>query len=379
MHEYNYIGIPDADSRRDILKVILDNMPHRLSEHEMDMIAGSTHGYVGADLAGLCREAGIIAMQRSITKGYESNNLSPVDIKDFLRAKSSIRPSAMREISLEIPKVHWSDIGGLEDVKKKLQESIEWPLQNPEAFEILGISPPKGVLLYGPPGCSKTLMAKAIATESGLNFFAIKGPEIFNKWVGESERAIKEIFRKARAASPSIVFFDEIDAIASKRGGIDGFSSSSTSVGDRVLTQLLTELDGVESLVNVTIVAATNRPDIIDPALIRPGRLDRLIYIPPPDLDARKKILQINFQKMPVSPDVSIDFIAKKTDGMSGAEIVALCQESALMALHSSKENAQVDKSMTISLGCFESALRRIKPRISKELLQYYQRFANCS
>ncbi|KAJ1913908.1 AAA+-type ATPase [Tieghemiomyces parasiticus] len=261
------IGVPDRQARLAILRTFLRRIPHALTEEDIAGIAAAAHGYVGADLAALCHEAGLRAIQQHVeapqTAPHTDRGAAPgLDLKvsaaDLRYAMQRVRPSAMREILLEVPKVYWRDIGGQADVKQKLQESVEWPLQHPEAFLRMGIRPPKGVLLYGPPGCSKTLMAKALATEAGLNFIAIKGPELFNKWVGESEKAVREVFRKARQASPSIVFFDEIDALTVKRGG-DG----SSSVADRVLSQLLNELDGIEPLVNVTVVAATNRPDIM--------------------------------------------------------------------------------------------------------------------
>ena len=365
------IGIPDAKARSEIFNVHLRGVPHTLTESELETISNSTHGYVGADIAALCREASMIALDRSLnteTKSY-------VSYDDFIRAKSQVRASAMREITLEIPKVHWSDIGGQENVKRKLIESIQWPLQHPEAFRKLGISAPRGVLLYGPPGCSKTLMARAVATESGLNFFAIKGPELFSKWVGESERAIKELFRKARAASPSIIFFDEIDAIANQRSGMGGGNGSS-GVSDRVLTQLLTEMDGIEPLSNVIVIAATNRPDIIDPALVRPGRLDRLLYITPPDLEARRSIFEIRLKQTPIAADISLDDLAQRSSGMSGAEIVALCQEAALAAIHEFRDSDVPLDEMTVTLEHFDQAFRDVKPRITQEMITYYEDFA---
>ncbi|NXG23690.1 SPAT5 protein, partial [Grallaria varia] len=259
------IGIPNAQDRLDILQKLLKKVPHSLTEVELAQLADSAHGYVGADLAALCKEAGLYALRRALGK---SPNLSDTEVagsvmiafNDFLQGMNDVRPSAMREVAIDVPKVSWSDIGGLEDVKLKLKQAVEWPLKHPESFIQMGIQPPKGVLLYGPPGCSKTMIAKALAHESGLNFLAVKGPELMNKYVGESERAVREIFRKARAVSPSILFFDEIDALAVERGN----SSGAGNVADRVLAQLLTEMDGIEQLKDVTILAATNRPDMID-------------------------------------------------------------------------------------------------------------------
>ncbi|KAJ3405316.1 spermatogenesis associated protein 5 [Chytridiales sp. JEL 0842] len=269
----------------------------------------------------------------------------------------------MREIMIEVPKVLWTDIGGQEDVKQKLKEAVEWPLKHPEAFRRFNITPPKGILMYGPPGCSKTLMAKALATEAGLNFLAVKGPELFSKWVGESEKAVREVFKKARAASPSIIFFDEIDAIAVRRGGED------SSVGDRVLSQLLNEMDGIEPLVNVTVVAATNRPDILDSALLRPGRFDRIVYVSPPDVASRREILRIQTKRMSCDSNVQIDELAEMTQGYSGAEVVAVCQEAAMNAM---EEDLNAEH---VSRRHFEKAVSGITPRITPEMLQFYDDF----
>ncbi|KAK9768589.1 AAA+-type ATPase [Basidiobolus ranarum] len=359
------IGIPNANARASILEALLRRIPNTLEKENVQQIAAITHGYVGADLVAVCREAGLKTIKRTINKGADSDKGLFVNYDDMRSALSEIRPSAMREIMIEVPKVYWTDIGGMEEVKMKLKESVEWPLQHPEAFERMGIRPPKGVLLYGPPGCSKTLMAKALATEAGLNFIAVKGPELFSKWVGESEKAVREVFRKARASSPSIVFFDEIDALTVKRGsGQDG-----TSVADRVLSQLLNELDGVEPLINVTVVAATNRPDIIDSALLRPGRIDRILYISPPDIAARREILRIQFNKMPCASDVNIDELTAKTDGCSGAEIVALCQEAALCAMNENHDAKQISHSH------FVEALGSMTRRITPEMIKFYDDF----
>ena len=280
-----------------------------------------------------------------------------------------IRPSAMREIYLEMPKVYWSDIGGQEELKRKMKEMIQLPLEASETFAKLGVSAPKGVLLYGPPGCSKTLTAKALATESGVNFLAVKGPEIFNKYVGESEKAIREIFRKARAASPSIIFFDEIDALSPDRD-----SGGSTSAANHVLTTLLNEIDGVEELNGVVIVAATNRPDEIDPALLRPGRLDRHIYVAPPDFEARLQILKNCTKKFNIKQTgVDLEDLAKRTEGCSGAEVVLLCQEAGLAAIMENLETTDVKAKH------FESALGGISKGITPEMLDYYKEFASRS
>ncbi|KAG1455983.1 hypothetical protein G6F46_007923 [Rhizopus delemar] len=356
------IGIPNSESRFSIFKTIMSKIPYSLTDRELEQLAQKSHGYVGADIAAVCREAGLRCIKRC--NAMSVNNLA-VNLQDMKEAMSEIRPSAMREIMLEVPKVYWSDIGGQADIKQRLKESVEWPLQHPEAFERLGIRPPKGVLLFGPPGCSKTLMAKALATEAGSNFIAVKGPELLSKWVGESEKAVHEVFRKARAASPSIVFFDEIDALTVKRGSS---GDGGTSVADRVLSQLLNELDGIEPLVNVTVVAATNRPDIIDNALLRPGRIDRILYVGPPDYASRKEIFKIQLKKMACDEDVDIEEIATKvsSEGCSGAEAVAICQEAALIAM---EENVYID---SIKMRHFKKALDTFTRRITPEMLKFY-------
>ncbi|KAI8583737.1 hypothetical protein K450DRAFT_268321 [Umbelopsis ramanniana AG] len=368
------IGIPNVMARYSILSTILRNIPHSLDDDNIQSLAATSHGYVGADLSAVCREAGLKCINRLSVdeKWSKTRDIKDVVVtyEDMKEAMSEIRPSAMREIMLEVPKVYWSDIGGQADVKSKLKESVEWPLKHPEAFARMGIRPPKGVLLYGPPGCSKTLMAKALATEAGLNFIAVKGPELFSKWVGESERAVREVFRKARAASPSIIFFDEIDALTVKRGS-DG--DGGTSVADRVLSQLLNELDGIEPLVNVTVVAATNRPDIIDSALLRPGRIDRILYVNPPDLASRREIFKLQLRRIQCSEEVNAEELALKTDGYSGAEVVAICQEAALQAMED-----DIDAQF-IRQEHFVRAIRSMKKRITPEMLRFYDDFRSKS
>jgi len=265
----------------------------------------------------------------------------------------------LREVLIEIPKVKWKDIGGLEKVKKELKEAIELPLKNPEKFEKFGIRPIKGVLLYGPPGTGKTLLAKAAANESDANFISVKGPELLSKWVGESEKAIREIFRKARMTAPCIVFFDEIDSIAPKRGDMKG-------VTDTMVNQLLTEMNGIEEIKNVFVIAATNRPDILDPALLRPGRFDRLIYVPEPNKEMRKKILEVLLRKTP-KKSLDLDYLADKTEWFSGADLEALVIEACLEAMRQNKEFVNMD--------CFEKALKEVKPSLSKELIEKYKEF----
>ncbi|KAI8644805.1 P-loop containing nucleoside triphosphate hydrolase protein [Parasitella parasitica] len=361
------IGIPTSEARLSILLTIMKKIPHGLTPSQLETLASKSHGYVGADLAAVCREAGLKCIKRCAAA---QNVDLRVNMQDMTEAMTEIRPSAMREILLEVPKVYWTDVGGQADIKQRLKESVEWPLQHPEVFTRLGIRPPKGILLYGPPGCSKTLMAKALATEAGSNFIAVKGPELFSKWVGESEKAVHEVFRKARAASPSIVFFDEIDALTVKRGSS---GDGGTSVADRVLSQLLNELDGVEALVNVTVVAATNRPDIIDDALLRPGRIDRILYVGPPNLEARKEIFRIQLRKMSIGQDVNVDEIAEKSQGCSGAEAVAICQEAALLAM---EEDIHID---SVEMRHFRKALATFTRRITPEMIQFYKDFQDRS
>ncbi|XP_046796588.1 ATPase family protein 2 homolog isoform X4 [Gallus gallus] len=361
------IGIPNAQGRLDILQKLLKKVPHSLTAAEMMQLADSAHGYVGADLAALCKEAGLYALRRALGKRAHPSDTEVagsvmIAFNDFLQGMKDVRPSAMREVAVDVPKVSWSDIGGLEDVKLKLKQAVEWPLKHPDSFIRMGIQPPKGVLLYGPPGCSKTMIAKALAHESGLNFLAVKGPELMNKYVGESERAVREIFRKARMVSPSILFFDEIDALAVERGN----SSGAGNVADRVLAQLLTEMDGIEQLKDVTILAATNRPDMIDKALLRPGRIDRIIYVPLPDAATRGEIFRLHFRSMPVSEEICLAELIQRTHKYSGAEITAVCREAALLAL-------QEDINAKCIMGRhFRDALTVVTPRIPDSLIQFY-------
>ncbi|XP_045887224.1 ATPase family protein 2 homolog [Micropterus dolomieu] len=361
------VGVPSAGERADILQKQLGFVPCSATTEELTQLADAAHGYVGADLAAVCKEAGLHALRRALEASHQPSDQQltgtvTVTLQDLQWAMSVAKPSAMREVAIDVPKVRWSDVGGMEEVKLKLKQAVEWPLRHPEAFTRMGIQPPKGVLLYGPPGCSKTMIAKALANESGLNFLAIKGPELLSKYVGESERAVREVFRKARAVAPSIVFFDEIDALASERGS----SSGSGAVGDRVLAQLLTEMDGIEQLRDVTVLAATNRPDMIDKALMRPGRLDRIVYVPLPDAPTRLEIFSLQFRNMPVAQNVSLDDLVTRTNKYSGAEITAVCREAALLAL-------QEDiKAQHIEARHFESALNTVKPRIPDSLIQSY-------
>ncbi len=332
------IGIPDRNGRLEILQIHTRGMPlaDDMSEEKgMREIADITHGFVGADISSLCKEAAMHAIRLIMPKinieeeiPHEVMEKIVVTKEDFHNALRNIEPSALREVFVEVPAVRWSDIGGLESVKQELIEAVEWPLKYPEAFEAVNTRPPKGVLLFGPPGTGKTLLAKAIATESEANFISIKGPELLSKYVGESERAIRETFRKARQAAPTIIFFDEIDSIVPIRG-----AAFDTGVTERVVSQILTELDGLEELKSVVVVAATNRPDMVDQALLRPGRLDRFIFIRPPDLKEREMIFNIHLKGKPLSSEVDIANLAKRTDGYVGADIEAICREAAILAL----------------------------------------------
>ncbi|MCD6409935.1 MAG: CDC48 family AAA ATPase [Candidatus Verstraetearchaeota archaeon] len=366
------IGVPDAKGRLEILQIHTRNMP--LSDDvDLQKLASITHGFVGADLAALCREAAMKALRRYLPEiDLQQEKIPPevlekleVKMVDFYNAFKEITPTALREVYIEIPTVRWSDIGGLEDVKQELREAVEWPLRYPEAFKRLGIKPPKGILLIGPPGCGKTLLAKAVATESEANFISVKGPEVLSKWVGESERAIREIFRKARQAAPCIVLFDEIDAIAPMRG----LGIGDSLVTERVISQLLTEMDGLINLDNVVVIGATNRPDMIDPALLRPGRFDRLIYVPEPDFKARLEILKVHTRNMPLDIDVDLERIARITEGYSGADLEAVVREAGLAAL---RENMNTEK---VSMRHFELALEKVKPSISEEMKKYYRQW----
>ncbi|XP_002166795.3 ATPase family gene 2 protein homolog A [Hydra vulgaris] len=363
------VGVPNVQQRFNILKKLIANFKHKMGDKSIQELASLTHGYVGSDLKALCKEAGMISMKRLLLDSKclpdrNSVNFS-LSLNDFKVALSKIGPSAMKALTVDVPKVYWTDVGGQSEVKQKLREAIEWPLNHPEVFKRLGISPPRGLLMYGPPGCSKTLMAKALATESGLNFISIKGPELFNKYLGESEKAVREVFRKARNAAPSIIFFDEIDALSIQRS-----SNSNSVVGDRVLAQILTELDGVESLDGVVIVAATNRPDVIDPALLRPGRIDRLIYVPLPNSESRREILSIQFRSIPVANDVDINVLVELSSGYSGAEICSICREAAMFGLREDFDCVKVSQRHFLTM------FNQIKPATSSETIKFFDAYA---
>jgi transitional endoplasmic reticulum ATPase len=379
------IGVPDKDGRLEILQIHTRGMPLE-KDVDLGVIANMSHGFVGADLQAVAKEAGIRALRRVLpeidltTENIPSDILKKivVTMDDFLSVIKEIEPSALREVFVEIPDVKWDDIGGLADVKQELQEAVEWPLKYQGLFLHSDAIPPKGILLYGPPGTGKTLMAKAAAHESEANFISIKGPELLSKWVGESEKGVREVFRKARQAAPCIVFFDEIDAIAPTRGGMGGDSH----VTERVISQLLTELDGLEVLSNVIIIAATNRPDIIDAALLRPGRFDRLLYVPPPEKESRIKIFKIHTSKKPLADDVEIETLAAQTEGYTGADIAALASAAVMLALREHIEKYKDPKKaesakteLKIHMKHFEEAMKKIRP-LSKHEIETYRSIA---
>jgi transitional endoplasmic reticulum ATPase len=366
------IGVPDKQGRYEILQIHTRGMP-LAKDVDLKKLAEMTHGYTGADLAALARETAMKALRRYLPEiNLEEERIPPsvlekmeIRMEDFLNAYREITPAAMREVYIEVPAVHWDQIGGLEEVKEELREAVEWPLKNPEIFKRMGIRPPKGILLFGPPGCGKTLLARAVATESEANFVSIKGPEVFSKWVGESEKAIREVFRKARMASPAVIFFDEFDSLVPRRGM--GYADS--GVTERVISQLLTEMDGIMTLQDVVIIAATNRPDIVDPAVLRPGRFDRLIYVPEPDEKARLEIFKIYTKDMPLAKDVNLAELASKTKSYSGADIEAVCREAALNALRRDINSKEV------TLADFQKALEKIGPSISPDMESWYKSF----
>jgi transitional endoplasmic reticulum ATPase len=381
------IKVPDKRGRLEILQIHARNMPLD-TDVDQDKIAGVTHGFVGADLEYLCKEAAMKCLRRLLPElNLEDEKVPPetleklvINMNDFDYATREITPSAMREVYVEPPDVKWEDIGGLDNVKRELQEAVEWPMRFPEMYKQLGHEVPKGILLHGPSGTGKTLLAKAVATESEANFISVKGPELMSRWVGESEKGIRDIFRKARQASPCVVFFDEIDSIAPVRG-LEGMGYAST---ERMVSQLLTEMDGVQEIHDVVILAATNRSDMVDPALLRPGRFDRIILISNPDKFTRKKILEINTKGKPIGEDVDLEKIASMTEGFSGADMSAIANTAISLVLHSylqkypTPEDAIKHSSEAlVSMHHFEEATKKVrnqkemKPEEKPNLSQY--------
>ncbi|MBS3127805.1 CDC48 family AAA ATPase [Candidatus Woesearchaeota archaeon] len=365
------IGVPKAEGRLNILKIHTRNMPLG-KDVDLNELAKITHGFVGADLASLAKEAAMVVLRNVLgeTQLYEKEEgplpkelLEKLIISkdDFKEALKFVRPSALREVYVEVPNIRWTDIGGMTDVKQELQEAVEWPLKYPDAFKRLGVKPPKGILLYGPPGTGKTLLAKAVANESEANFISVKGPELLSKWVGESEKGMREVFKKARQSAPTVLFFDEIDSIAPRRG-----ISSDAQVTERMVNQLLTEMDGLIDMHDVVIIAATNRPDILDPAVLRPGRFDRLILAPVPDNEARENIFKVHTKNMPLANDVDIKALAEQTEGYVGADIESVCREAAILALREDMTTQKIQHTY------FTQALQKVRPSVTKEVADTY-------
>ncbi len=367
-------GVPTVKGRKEIFQIHTRGMPLE-EDVALNRYSEITHGFAGADIMAVCREAALFSLRRILPK-INLDEPIPSDIiqelrisdKDFVQAINMVEPSAMREIMIDIPDISWEDVGGLEDIKSELQEAVEWPLKYPKLFEKAGIRPLNGIILFGPPGCGKTLLAKAVASESQCNFITVKGPEILSKWVGESQKSIREIFRKGRQASPSIIYFDEIDAITAVRMSYEGTGSGVTS---SIVNQILVEMDGLEDRKGVIVIASTNRPDLVDSALLRPGRFDRLLYVMAPDLESRKKILEVHTRNMPLANDVSLKHIAQITDGYSGADLENVCREAGMQAIREKMED--IDK---IEYKHFEFALSKIKSTLPTEVIEKYEDMA---
>ena len=365
------INVPDKSGRLAILKIHTRNMP-LTKEVDLDHLSSITHGFVGADVNALAKEAAMNVLRKVLPKlNLKEEQMIPESVlkdlkisdKDFDDALKVVRPSAMREVLVETPNIKWQDIGGLEDVKQELKEAVEWPLKYSESFEKMGIKPPRGLLIYGPPGCGKTLLAKAVAKESEANFIQVKGPSLLSMWVGESEKGVRKIFERARQVSPCIVFFDEIDALAGRRGVEHG-----TKVTERVLNQLLAEMDGIEGTQDIVVIGATNRPDMLDSAILRPGRFDRIILAQAPNKKSREEIFKVHTKNMPLTKDIDLKNFAEKTEGYTGADIESLCRESAMLALRENLDAKQVTKKN------FEQAMLKVRPSVTKRDIEIYKK-----
>ena len=363
------IGVPDETGRKEILQIHTRGMP--LSDDvNLNGLADETHGFVGADIESLTKESAMKALRRYLPEiDLDEEDIPPslidrmiVKREDFGGALGDVEPSAMREVLVELPKVTWEDVGGLSLAKQEVQESVEWPLSDPQKFQRMGINPPKGVLLYGPPGTGKTLMAKAVANETNANFISVRGPQLLSKWVGESEKAIRKTFRKARQVAPTVIFFDELDSLAPSRGQDMG-----NNVSERVVNQLLTELDGLEQMEDVMVIGATNRPDMIDPALLRSGRFDRLVMIGEPDEEGREQILRIHTEDTPLSPNVSLRELAEETGGYVGSDLEAVAREAAIEALRDD------ERAESVEMAHFMDAISSVRPTITDDILSYYE------
>jgi len=365
------INVPDKEGREAILKIHTRGMPLTKDVNLKD-ISSVTHGFVGADLEALTKEAAMSVLRKYLPQmNLDKEEQIPAEIleklivtkDDFMDALRNVRPSAMREVLVETPNVDWKDVGGVESTKQEVREALEWPMQNPQAFERMGVKPSKGILLYGPPGTGKTLLAKAAAKESGANFIQVKGPSLLSMWVGKSEEGVRKIFERARQVAPCIIFFDEIDSLAGRRG-----IEAGTKVTERVLNQLLAEMDGLEDLKNVLIIGATNRPDMLDPALLRPGRFDKILLVNAPEEEGRLQILNIHTKKMPLAKDVKLSDLAKKTVGYTGADLEALAREAAMLALREDIDAKIVRKKH------FDESLKKVRPSVSKPTIEVYKK-----
>jgi transitional endoplasmic reticulum ATPase len=376
------IGVPDKEGRKEILQVHTRGMP--LSEKiDLEEYANNTHGFVGADLASLTKESAMNALRRIRPEldleadEIDAEVLEHLEItdEDFKEAKKGIEPSALREVFVEVPDITWEDVGGLEDTKERLRETIQWPLEYGSVFEAMDLDAAKGVLMYGPPGTGKTLLAKAVANEADSNFISVKGPELLNKFVGESEKGVREVFSKARENAPTVVFFDEIDSIATERGTRSGDSG----VGERMVSQLLTELDGIEEMEDVVVIATSNRPDLIDSALLRPGRLDRHVHVPVPDEEARRAIFEVHTRDKPLADDVDLDSLARRTEGYVGADVEAVAREASMAATRefiASVEPEDIDDSVgnvRVTMDHFETALEEVNASVTDETRDRYE------